>query len=122
MTGRKASPLRVLAPVALVAFGLALFLIVSSSPVVTPDRPAPSDRAAAKPEASPAPARERRERRRRARRKEDRLPRSIYTVKPGDTLDGISQKTGLSTERLQELNPKLDPRALEPGQKIRLRE
>ena len=45
-----------------------------------------------------------------------------YTVKTGDTLAGISEKTGLSVEKLQELNPELDPQALVSGQKIRLRE
>jgi hypothetical protein len=117
--------LRFLAPVALVAFGLALFLIVSSSPLVGPEA-APSSSAGGADAERQAPAaqtaEERRAERRSERRDRDRLPRRLYTVKPGDTLGGISQKTGLSTERLQELNPKLDPQALAPGQKIRLRE
>ena len=45
-----------------------------------------------------------------------------YTVKTGDTLGGIAAKTGLSVEKLQELNPQLDPQALVSGQKIKLRE
>lgn len=116
--------MRFLAPVALVAVGFALFLIISSSPLVGPDTaPSPSaKRAAGQPQAAAETAQERQAERRREQRGRDRLRRRLYTVKPGDTLDGISQKTGLSTERLQELNPKLDPRALGPGQKIRLRE
>jgi peptidoglycan endopeptidase LytE len=45
-----------------------------------------------------------------------------YTVKTGDTLGGIAAKTGVSVEKLQELNPGLDPQALVSGQKIKLRE
>jgi LysM repeat protein len=45
-----------------------------------------------------------------------------YTVKTGDTLGGISAKTGVTVEKLQELNPGLDPQALVSGQKIKLRE
>ena len=48
--------------------------------------------------------------------------RSTYTVKTGDTLGGIAEKTGVTVERLQELNPELDPQALLSGQKINLRE
>ena len=40
----------------------------------------------------------------------------------GDTLAGIAEKTGVTVERLQELNPDLDPQALVAGQKIKLRE
>jgi LysM repeat protein len=48
--------------------------------------------------------------------------RARYTVKLNDTLELISEKTGVSVERLQELNPELDPQALIVGQKIKLRE
>jgi LysM repeat protein len=45
-----------------------------------------------------------------------------YTVKTGDTLGEIAQKTRVDVTRLQELNPELDPQALVSGQKIKLRE
>src|SRR3954470_16123015 len=48
--------------------------------------------------------------------------KSTYTVRTGDTLGGIAAKTGVSVEKLQELNPGLDPQALVSGQKIKLRE
>jgi LysM repeat protein len=48
--------------------------------------------------------------------------RATYTVRPGDTLGGIGEKTKVGVERLQELNPSLDPQALVSGQKIKLRE
>ena len=47
---------------------------------------------------------------------------STYTVKTGDTLAGIADKTNVPVERIQELNPELDPQALVSGQKIKLRE
>jgi LysM repeat protein len=51
-----------------------------------------------------------------------RAGRSTYTVKVGDTLAGIAQKTGITVEQLQERNPELDPQGLVSGQKIKLRE
>jgi hypothetical protein len=47
--------------------------------------------------------------------------RATYTVKTGDTLGGISRKTGVSVQRIQELNPDLDPQALVSGQQLKLR-
>ena len=44
-----------------------------------------------------------------------------YVVKRGDALAAISVKTGIAVERLMELNPSLDPLALTPGSRIRLR-
>ena len=44
-----------------------------------------------------------------------------YVVKKGDVLFAISQKTGVPLEDLRGLNPDLDPLALAPGQRIRLR-
>ena len=42
-------------------------------------------------------------------------------VKTGDTLAGIAQRTGVPIERLQALNPNLDPQTLVSGQRIKLR-
>ncbi|MDQ4048361.1 MAG: LysM peptidoglycan-binding domain-containing protein [Actinomycetota bacterium] len=44
-----------------------------------------------------------------------------YVVKRGDALATISHKTGIPVERLEELNPTVDPLALAPGERIRLR-
>jgi LysM repeat protein len=44
-----------------------------------------------------------------------------YTVQVGDTLGGIADKTGVPLERIQELNPNVDPHAMTTGQEIRLR-
>ena len=48
--------------------------------------------------------------------------RPVYRVKLNDTLGLIAEKTGVPVERLQELNPELDPQTLRSGQKIKLRE
>lgn len=45
----------------------------------------------------------------------------FYVVKRGDALASISEKTGIAVERLMELNPSVDPLALVPGDRIRLR-
>jgi LysM repeat protein len=47
---------------------------------------------------------------------------ATYTVKTGDNLGSIAQKTKVPIEKLQELNPDLDPQAMVTGQKIKLRE
>jgi LysM repeat protein len=47
---------------------------------------------------------------------------STYTVKAGDNLGSIAQKTKVPVAKLQELNPDLDPQAMVTGQKIKLRE
>ena len=54
--------------------------------------------------------------------KPQRATPASYTVKLGDNLPSISRKTGLSVEKIQELNPALDPYGLQSGQKIKLRE
>ena len=45
----------------------------------------------------------------------------VYVVQVGDTLGGIADKTGVPLERLQELNPDVDPHAMTSGQKIKLK-
>jgi LysM repeat protein len=45
----------------------------------------------------------------------------FYTVRSGDTLGSIAQKTGTTVARLEHLNPKVDPNALQVGEKIRVR-
>jgi len=49
------------------------------------------------------------------------IGRGYYVVKEGDALSAIAQKTGLTVDRLMELNPTLDPLTLVPGRRIRLR-
>ena len=48
--------------------------------------------------------------------------RKTYRVRPGDTLGVISERTGVSVEELQELNPDIDANSLTVGEKIKLTE
>jgi hypothetical protein len=102
------NPARVLAPLALVVCAIAFFAVLFS---------AGGDDGGAEP-AARKQATERRD----TGRRQPRVRRATYTVRTGDTLAGIAAKTGLPVERLQELNPELDPQALVSGQKIKLRE
>lgn len=45
----------------------------------------------------------------------------FYTVRSGDTLSAISQKTGVSMQTIEGLNSGLNPSALQTGQRLRLR-
>ncbi|MDQ3678349.1 MAG: LysM domain-containing protein [Actinomycetota bacterium] len=42
------------------------------------------------------------------------------TVRPGDSPSAIAERAGIALERLQELNPRMDPRALHVGDKLKL--
>ena len=44
----------------------------------------------------------------------------FYRVHAGDTLSGISAKTGVSITTLEALNPSVDPGALQAGQRLKL--
>lgn len=44
-----------------------------------------------------------------------------YTVRSGDTLESIAEKCDVPVDELLELNPSIDPLALNPGDKIRIR-
>jgi len=97
------SPARFLAPLAVVAVATTVYVVVEtglrdekSSP--TPTRTAPD----AKPQ-KPVSI------------------RATYVVRSGDTLSAISQRTGISLDRLQQLNPSIDVNSLNAGQRLTLR-
>ena len=101
---------RLLAPIALAVFAVVFFAVVLSSG--SEDRkPSRAAASGAKRASKSTPARRTR-----------RRTRATYTVKIGDNLPSIAEKTGLSVEKIQELNPELDPYGLQSGQKIKLRE
>jgi hypothetical protein len=112
--------MRFLAPIALVCFGLALLLIVSTSNEGGGNSEQTASERAKERDLGRAEKRERRARRNAGTAAG--LPTKTYTVKSGDTLGSISEKTGIPIEKLQELNPELDPQQLVSGQKIKLRE
>ena len=112
------TPLRFLAPVALVCFALALLIIVASSGGSdSSGTPSASQREKSRDLGTTT---SKKSKKRSA--KSGGLPTRTYTVKAGDTLGSISAKTGIPVDKLQELNPQLDPQQLVSGQKIKLRE
>jgi LysM repeat protein len=104
------SPLRILAPAAVVVFGLAAILVIASTSgsggngSSGPTKLEQQDLGAKRPASI-----------RRA------LARGTYTVKRNDTFGSIALKTGVSVDTLQTLNPDVDPQNLHAGQKIKLR-
>jgi LysM repeat protein len=44
-----------------------------------------------------------------------------YTVQAGDSLIGVSNRTGVPVQRLESLNPTINPNSLSTGQRLRLR-
>jgi N-acetylmuramoyl-L-alanine amidase len=49
------------------------------------------------------------------------LRKGVWVVQPGDTLGAIALKTGIDQDRLEQLNPDLNPQVLSEGQRIQLR-
>ena len=104
------SPVRLLAPIALILAFVAFAVVIlsaggSNEPPPAADtstRPKSDTAARTTPKATPKPA--------------------TYTVKTGDNLGSIAEKTQVPIEDIQELNPELDPQALVSGQKIKLKE
>lgn len=43
-----------------------------------------------------------------------------YTVQSGDTFESIATKTGTTVDKLKQLNPHVDPTALQVGETIRV--
>ena len=96
------SPLRLLAPIAIavVLVGVVV-VVVSSSDGGSGDKGSARSTATAPPKQVPR--------------------KRTYRVKQGDTLTAISDKTRVSTAALIALNPGLDPQALQPGDRLKLR-
>ncbi|MGI8714916.1 MAG: LysM peptidoglycan-binding domain-containing protein [Solirubrobacteraceae bacterium] len=99
---------RLLAPIALAAVAVGVYLIVQST-VAKPHPPTTQSQTTLQ---------------RRPDHARHRKPRpKYYVVKPGDTLSLISQKTGVALGRLTALNPSVSapPYSLQTGQRLRLR-
>jgi LysM repeat protein len=102
---------RVLAVLALAAVALAIFLVVSSSIEDDDDGG----------KGKPAVQRQNNDNRDDNGNQNQGGPPKVYIVQPGDTLTGIAEETGVSIERIQQLNPGLDPQILNSGERLRLR-
>jgi LysM repeat protein len=109
MAGR--SPARFLAPLALVAVAIALYMVVTSSSEKSGGSNQPGQTSGNRPAASPT-----------AEGKRERKGPRRYRVKAGDTPTSIADKTGVPLEEILRLNPDLDPQTLAPGQRLKLRE
>jgi hypothetical protein len=120
-TRRRRSPLRILAPVALIAFGVALVMVVSSASKAGGGGGGQGAHAAEKARDLGTTGSTQPSTTHRRRQSSGGLPQRFYIVKSGDTLGKIAQITGVSVEKLQSLNPGLDQFSLIAGQKIKLR-
>jgi len=96
------SPARVAAPLALAAAAVGVVVVVAAS----------------RPDSSGAPAATRTTATQPTRRSAQRPRHRVYVVKAGDTLTVIAEKTGVSLETIQQLNPDVDPQALQTGQRL----
>jgi LysM repeat protein len=96
------SPARFLAPLALIAVVVAVALVIQLSNTGTSTSAVSTTQRAR--HVRPAKLRAR-----------------VYVVRRGDNLTVIATKTGVSLDRLQQLNPGIDPQALQAGQRLKLR-
>lgn len=101
MEPKRNSILRLVAPIALVAAAVVVMVVVTSSLSKSDD------------EASDGGAKQEKA----AQGSGDKF----YFVQPEDSLSTIAEKEGIDLEELEQLNPDLDPQALAPGQRVRLR-
>ena len=114
---------RVAAPVAFFAAVTLLVLVVQSSldddegsgvSPVTVTQPAPAETGGAALAAEPPPPAESGE-------GETAPKKEVYLVEAGDTLESIANRFDTTVAALLQLNPNIDPLALRPDQKIRVR-
>jgi LysM repeat protein len=96
---------RFLAPIALAAVAVGIYLIVHSGLATHQTTTSHSSTLLTAP---------------RSGHQARRRPR-YYRVKAGDTLSGISVKTQVSIFRLTQLNPGISPNSLQTGQRLTLR-
>ena len=107
MTGNRSFISRALALVALAAAVLAVVLLVGSVSGDDDSKPSGTSEAAKSKQKKSSKATKNRQK--------------AYLVKEGDTLTGISEKTGVPVDEIETLNPRIDPQALQAGQKLKLR-
>jgi LysM repeat protein len=96
---------RILAPLALIVFAIACFVVITSQDSGSSAKDTSAKAAAVKAAAVKASG----------------PTRSVYKVKAGDSFTVIAETQGIDAAKLQELNPDVDPRAIQPGQKLKLK-
>ena len=98
------SPVRWMAPLALVAAAIAVYVVASGSS-------GGGGGGEANPSSAPI----------RTTSPKPRAPtRRAYVVQPGDVLSQIAVKTGVPLEEIQRLNPTVEAQSLHAGQRLRL--
>jgi LysM repeat protein len=100
------NPARYVAPLAIIAAAAATYVIVHSA--LTHKHPSP-----------PAPIVQTTNRTRSTHRVSTKA--KFYVVRPNDTLSTIAVRTGVSLNTLESLNPGVNPSALQPSQRLKLR-
>jgi hypothetical protein len=93
---------RVLAVLALAGMIVVLYLVISTS-TSSDDEPSNDGAKTAKSESKSGPE----------------TPKE-YVVQDGDSISGVAVKYGISVDRIERLNPDLDPQTLATGQVIKL--
>lgn len=91
------SPARFLAPAAFVAFVVAMFLVIGNAGH------------GSRKSGAAAPLAQR------------HVPK-VYRVRPGDGLQAISTRFGVPVARILSMNPEVDPRSLQAGHLLQLRQ
>jgi LysM repeat protein len=100
---------KVLAPIALILCALACFVVLTST---SDDKATPAATVTKKSTTTTSTANG---------GSATVTTRSTYKVKAGDSFAAIAEKLNLDANTLAELNPDIDPRALQPGQKLKLK-
>jgi LysM repeat protein len=114
------NPARFLAPLALIAVIFAFLAILSGSGGTDDTTTTSTNRGDAAADTRTETGRAESEGTQTEQAEADRGPR-FYRVQVGDTLGGIADKTGVPLDRIEELNPDVDPQAMTAGQRIKLR-
>lgn len=100
---------RIIAPVGLAIFVVACFGVLSSSSDDSVNAPAAKSVSHSSTSSGAAVT------------KVSGPTKSVYKVKSGDSFALIAEKEGVDVDTLQSLNPDIDPRDLQPGQKLKLK-
>jgi LysM repeat protein len=116
---RHPSPARLLAPIALIVFGVVFLLIISSGGGGGSSDSGSSQNAAEQHDLGGTSTTKHSKKTGTTTTKA--TSKSVYVVKTGDTLGAIAETTGVPVDRLQQLNPGLDQFSLVAGQRIKLR-
>src|SRR3954451_13851098 len=102
-THHRSITLRILAPAALIVFGIALAMIISSANSSSDSGGTNTSAAEKQRDLGSSTTNSRPPHTTR-----DKLPQRVYVVKSSDTVGSISEKVGVSMEKIQQLNPNLD--------------